>query len=140
MRRIRLHEPNSIEEAGELLAHYEEASQAFAGRTELLLLMKLGVVHFEHLVNLKGIASLKGITYDEWEWTYSAGFRFDGRYHHIGTFSDFRSAKAAYDRAVARRDAELERRRVEMLRRAEEAEEKRRADLGLRGDHKEQDR
>jgi aerobic carbon-monoxide dehydrogenase medium subunit len=65
VRRIRLHEPSSIEEAGELLEHYGEASQAFAGGTELLLLMKLGVVHFEHLVNLKRIAALKGITYDE---------------------------------------------------------------------------
>ncbi len=56
-----IHEPRSVEEASALLAAHGPEAAAYAGGTELLVLMKEGLAHFPHLVNLKTIPGLRGI-------------------------------------------------------------------------------
>ncbi len=51
-------------EASSLLARHGENARIYAGGTELLLAMKMGLLHYEHLVNIKGISSLAGIRFD----------------------------------------------------------------------------
>lgn len=65
MRRFRLHEPGSLEEASRLLREYGDTAQPCAGGTELLLAMKLGVLPCEHLINLKRIPGLDFVRYDD---------------------------------------------------------------------------
>ena len=57
-----LHRPTSVEEATALLVEHGDGAAAYCGGTELLLLMKLGFAAFDHLVDLKGIAELRGVT------------------------------------------------------------------------------
>ncbi|MER3438476.1 MAG: 4-hydroxybenzoyl-CoA reductase, partial [Chloroflexota bacterium] len=57
-----IHEPRSVEEASALLAEHGPEAAAYAGGTELLVVMKEGLAHFPHLVNLKTIPGLRGIT------------------------------------------------------------------------------
>lgn len=57
-----IHEPRSVEEASALLAAHGPEAAAYAGGTELLVVMKEGLAHFPHLVNLKTIPGLRGIT------------------------------------------------------------------------------
>jgi carbon-monoxide dehydrogenase medium subunit len=56
-----LHRPTSIAEAAALRAELGEAAALYAGGTELLLAMKLGVLDYEHLIDLKRIPALRGI-------------------------------------------------------------------------------
>jgi carbon-monoxide dehydrogenase medium subunit len=56
-----LHRPRSVEEATELLERYGEDAAFYCGGTELLLLLKLGLSAFGHLVDLKRIEELGGI-------------------------------------------------------------------------------
>ena len=53
-----LHRPGSLAGALGLLAEYEDEAAVYAGGTELLLLMKLGMAAPAHLVDIKGIADL----------------------------------------------------------------------------------
>ncbi len=55
------HTPTSLSEALRLLAKYHRKARVFAGGTDLLVSMKKREVLPEHLINLKGIAKLKGI-------------------------------------------------------------------------------
>jgi carbon-monoxide dehydrogenase medium subunit len=55
------HAPTSLREALNLLAKYGGKARVFAGGTDLLVSMKKREVLPEHLINLKGIAKLKGI-------------------------------------------------------------------------------
>lgn len=57
-----LEEPTSVHEASALLARYGEAARLYAGGTELLLVMKEGLLHYERLINLKTIPGLAGVT------------------------------------------------------------------------------
>ncbi len=57
-------EPTSVAEASKILAQHGEDARIYAGGTELILAMKMGLLHFDHLVNIKGIASLCGIQFD----------------------------------------------------------------------------
>jgi carbon-monoxide dehydrogenase medium subunit len=57
-----IHEPRSVEQASALLAEHGPEAAAYAGGTELLVVMKEGLAHFPHLVNLKTIPGLRGIT------------------------------------------------------------------------------
>jgi carbon-monoxide dehydrogenase medium subunit len=59
--------PTSLSEALDLLAKYGEKARVIAGGTDLLVSMKKRENVPEHLINLKGIAGLKGIHYDEKE-------------------------------------------------------------------------
>ena len=55
LRRFRVEEPESVMEASELLERFGESAKVYAGGTELLLAMKEGLVHYEHLLNIKKI-------------------------------------------------------------------------------------
>jgi len=55
LKRFRLEEPESVQEASEVLGRFGESAKVYAGGTELLLTMKEGLVHYEHLVNIKKI-------------------------------------------------------------------------------------
>lgn len=65
MRRLIRHEPPSVQDACELLNKYGDTARVYAGGTELLTLMKLGLVRCEHLITLNGIPGLDSIRYDE---------------------------------------------------------------------------
>jgi carbon-monoxide dehydrogenase medium subunit len=57
-----LHRPASAAEASRLLAELGDDAAAYCGGTELLLAMKLGLAGYEHLVDLKRVPELRGIT------------------------------------------------------------------------------
>jgi carbon-monoxide dehydrogenase medium subunit len=65
LRRFRLEEPESVQEASELLARHGEAARIYAGGTELLLVMKEGLAHYERLVNVKKIPHLDRVNLDD---------------------------------------------------------------------------
>ncbi len=56
-----LHRPTTLAEARRLLEELGDDGSAFAGGTELLLAMKLGLIKSRHLVDLKGLPELRGI-------------------------------------------------------------------------------
>ncbi|HLY49760.1 MAG TPA: xanthine dehydrogenase family protein subunit M [Solirubrobacteraceae bacterium] len=56
-----LHRPQTLEEASRLLSELGPDAQPYCGGTELLLVAKLGLTEFRHLVDLKGIEELSGI-------------------------------------------------------------------------------
>lgn len=62
--RFVIHEPETVEEASELLAAHGPEAAIYAGGTELLVVMKERLVHFPHLVNIKTIPGLAGISLD----------------------------------------------------------------------------
>ncbi|HEY2987597.1 MAG TPA: xanthine dehydrogenase family protein subunit M [Candidatus Binatia bacterium] len=64
LRRFRLEEPETIPQASELLARYGDAARIYAGGTELLLVMKEGLAHYERLVNVKKIPRLSEVKQD----------------------------------------------------------------------------
>jgi carbon-monoxide dehydrogenase medium subunit len=57
-----LHRPGSVGQASRLLADLGDEGAAYCGGTELLLAMKLGLASYEHLVDLKRVGALRGIT------------------------------------------------------------------------------
>jgi aerobic carbon-monoxide dehydrogenase medium subunit len=59
------HTPASITEALGLLKTYGAKARLIAGGTDLLLAMKKRAVTPEHLINIKNIKALKGISYNE---------------------------------------------------------------------------
>jgi carbon-monoxide dehydrogenase medium subunit len=61
LRPFTLHRPDTAEEACGLLAQLGEDSAPYAGGTELLLLMKLGLLRPRHLVDLKRLAGFDAI-------------------------------------------------------------------------------
>jgi len=56
-----LHRPTTVADAARLRAELGDAAALYAGGTELLLAMKLGVLDYEHLIDLKRIDELRGI-------------------------------------------------------------------------------
>jgi carbon-monoxide dehydrogenase medium subunit len=56
-----LHRPETVEAAAGLRAELGDAAALYAGGTELLLAMKLGVVGYGHLIDLKRVRELRGI-------------------------------------------------------------------------------
>jgi aerobic carbon-monoxide dehydrogenase medium subunit len=56
-----LHRPSSLAEAADLLARFGDDGIAIAGGTELLLLLKLGLSAYDHLVDVRAIPELAGI-------------------------------------------------------------------------------
>ena len=64
LRRFRLEEPESVQEAAELLGRYGDSAKVYAGGTELLLAMKEGLVHYERLVNVKKLKGLNEVRLD----------------------------------------------------------------------------
>jgi aerobic carbon-monoxide dehydrogenase medium subunit len=62
LRPFALHRPGTAEEACTLLATLGEDAAPYAGGTELLLLMKLGLLRPRHLVDVKRLAGFDAIT------------------------------------------------------------------------------
>lgn len=67
LRRFTLDEPKSVNDVPSLLAKYGEDGAILAGGTELLLVMKQGMVRYKHLINIKNITGLDKLDYDEKE-------------------------------------------------------------------------
>jgi carbon-monoxide dehydrogenase medium subunit len=61
-RRFSLHRPMRIKDAVGLLAEYGDDASPYAGGTELLIAMKARVLSYAHIVDLKGIAELRGVS------------------------------------------------------------------------------
>jgi len=59
--RFELHRPATIHDASGLLNEFPGEAVPYAGGTELLQVMKLGLASFRHLVDVKGIPALRGI-------------------------------------------------------------------------------
>lgn len=59
-----MHQPSSTGAAVELLAELGDDAVIYSGGTELLLVMKLGLADFDHLVDIKRIPGLDAITVD----------------------------------------------------------------------------
>ena len=64
LRRFRLEEPESVQDASQLLARFGDSAKVYAGGTELLLVMKEGLAHYERLINVKKIRNLDGVKLD----------------------------------------------------------------------------
>ncbi len=58
------HAPETLSEALDLLIRYAGKARILAGGTDLLVSMKRGETALEHLINIKGLADLKGIARD----------------------------------------------------------------------------
>lgn len=54
-----IHTPRSIEDASDLLERHGDDAILYSGGTELLLLMKLGLADYGHLIDVKGIEELR---------------------------------------------------------------------------------
>jgi len=61
LRRFHLDEPETVQDASDLLSRYGESTRVYAGGTELLLAMKEGLIQSERLVNVKKIPGLDGV-------------------------------------------------------------------------------
>lgn len=61
IRPFQLHRPTTIAEATAMIAELPDAAY-YRGGTELLQVMKMGLARFDHLVDLKRIPELRGIT------------------------------------------------------------------------------
>lgn len=59
------HSPSTLSEALDQLSQYGDKGKVIAGGTDLLVSMKKREVTSEHLINLKEIDTMKGISYDE---------------------------------------------------------------------------
>lgn len=62
LRSFTLHRPQSLAEAVSLRSELGEDAALLAGGTELLLAMKMGVAHWPHLVDVKRVPELRGIS------------------------------------------------------------------------------
>jgi carbon-monoxide dehydrogenase medium subunit len=60
-----IHQPATAAEAALLRAAHGESAALYAGGTELLLAMKEGLGAFEHLIDVKTIVGLDGLTLDD---------------------------------------------------------------------------
>ncbi len=64
LRPFAIHEPATVSDASRLLARYGEDAAVYAGGTELIPVMKDGLAHFRHLVNIKTIPGLAVIRHE----------------------------------------------------------------------------
>ncbi len=64
LRPFRLLEPTTAAEASTELGRLGEQARVYAGGAELVLLMRHGILQADYLVNVKGIPSLHGVTWD----------------------------------------------------------------------------
>ncbi|TMB72702.1 MAG: hypothetical protein E6J52_12170, partial [Chloroflexi bacterium] len=65
LRRFQVHRATTVAEAIELRIQFGDDAAVYAGGTELLLAMKLGVARWPHLIDIKPIAELRGIGLNE---------------------------------------------------------------------------
>jgi aerobic carbon-monoxide dehydrogenase medium subunit len=73
LRPFEIHQPEEVRGASALLGQYGEDATFYAGGTELLLVMKEGLVRYRHLVDLKTIPGLNTISYDAEGWVRIGG-------------------------------------------------------------------
>jgi carbon-monoxide dehydrogenase medium subunit len=59
-----LHQPRSLPDALALLSEHAGDARILAGGSELLLLLKMGVIAAEHIVDIKKIDGIDGVEYD----------------------------------------------------------------------------
>ncbi len=62
LRRFEVHRATTVEEAVALRVQFGDEAAVYAGGTELLLAMKMGVARWPHLIDVKHIASLRQIS------------------------------------------------------------------------------
>jgi aerobic carbon-monoxide dehydrogenase medium subunit len=62
MRPFQLHRPRDLASVLELLATHGENASVFAGGTELLIALKARVLAYDHLIDVKHLESLRGVT------------------------------------------------------------------------------
>jgi carbon-monoxide dehydrogenase medium subunit len=60
-----LHRPGTAEQVVELFDRYGDDAAVYCGGTELLLLLKLGFAAYGHLIDVKGLAELRGIAIED---------------------------------------------------------------------------
>lgn len=58
---FRIHEPDTVDEALELLATLGEDAAVYAGGTEVILALKEGFLTFDHLIDIKRIPELRSV-------------------------------------------------------------------------------
>lgn len=61
---ITIHQPNTVEEASEMLSHFGPDAAVYAGGTELLVVLKERLAEFQHLIDIKQIPGLREIAFD----------------------------------------------------------------------------
>jgi aerobic carbon-monoxide dehydrogenase medium subunit len=59
--RFDIHQPGSVAEASQMLAHYGDQAAIYAGGTELLLAMRHRALAYDHLIDLKVVPGLNTI-------------------------------------------------------------------------------
>jgi carbon-monoxide dehydrogenase medium subunit len=64
LRPFRVYQPTSVTEACAELARLGEDAKVYAGGTELILLLRLGLVQYTHLVDIKRIPALGELAWD----------------------------------------------------------------------------
>jgi carbon-monoxide dehydrogenase medium subunit len=64
LRTFELHQPASVAEAVDYRRRFGTDGAVYAGGTELLLVMKEGLAHYEHLIDVKRVPGLDVLTYD----------------------------------------------------------------------------
>lgn len=64
LRPLRVYQPMSISEASTELARLGEEAKVYAGGTELIILLRLGLVPCTHLVDVKRVPELGALTWD----------------------------------------------------------------------------
>lgn len=73
LRPFEIHEPETVTAASALIGRYGDDAAFYAGGTELLLIMKEGLVQYRHLVDLKTVPGVDEITYDATGWLSIGG-------------------------------------------------------------------
>ncbi len=95
-----LHRPETVGEAAALRAELGEEAALYAGGTELLLAMKLGVIDYAHLIDVKRIAELRGIARSDGELRIGA-LATHRELETDATVAEALPALAALERSVA---------------------------------------
>jgi len=65
VKRFQILEPRTVAEASRMLQEHGDAARIYAGGTELLLVLKERLLHYDYLVNIKTIPGLGGIDWDQ---------------------------------------------------------------------------
>ena len=73
LRPFTIHRAETVEHASAMLQQYGPEAAIYAGGTELLVLMKERLAHFPHLIDIKPVPGLAGITIDDAGGTISIG-------------------------------------------------------------------
>jgi carbon-monoxide dehydrogenase medium subunit len=64
LRPLRVFQPATVPEASAELRRLGEDARVYAGGTELILLLRLGLVHYTHLVDIKKIPDMSELAWD----------------------------------------------------------------------------